>query len=295
MSENSASSSEEQRSEGYFIDSENAAEMARLMLQDRLLTTSLGLLPETLNPSTIHRVLDLACGPGGWLLDLVKQFPHLQAVGIDISQLLIDYASHLALSQDLSTVRFRVMDAREPLDFSDNSFDLVHARLIGFFPPSFWPQLLKEMRRITAPGGTIVLTETEMGVSNSHALEQEHAWFFQSLWKAGQSFSSNGGRLTITAMLAPLLRQAGWNHVQTKAYGIEWSSGTPAHNALRHNALVGFKLMEPFYLATGVASQSEMDQVYAQMDHEMQQPDFAAIQYFLAAWGVKETDGKVTA
>src|SRR5690348_6736732 len=114
MSENSTSSSEAQQSEGYFMDSENAAEMARLMLQDRLLTTSLGLLPETLNISAVYRVLDLGCGPGGWLLELVKQFPHLQAVGIDISQLLIDYASHLALSQDLSTVRFRVMDAREP-------------------------------------------------------------------------------------------------------------------------------------------------------------------------------------
>ena len=271
---------------GYVIDAENAAEMARLMLQDRLLTKTLGgLVPEQLDLSQVFRVLDVACGPGGWLLDLGMQYPHIQGMGIDISQLMIDYASSQAASQGLPNVQFRVMDATGPLDFPNCTFDLVNARLIGFFPPSLWPKLLKELLRITRPGGTIRLTETEMSVSNSPALEQEHTWFFQSFWKAGQSFSSNGHRLTITAMLAPLLRQAGCSNVATRAYGIDWSSGTEAHDALRQNALVGFKLIEPFYLATGVATQAEMDLIYAQMLTEMQQPNFAAMQYYLSAWG----------
>jgi len=271
---------------GYVIDAGNAAEMARLMLQDCLLTKTLGgLVPEQLDLSQVFRVLDVACGPGGWLLDLGMQYPHIQGMGIDISQLMIDYASSQAASQELPNVQFRVMDATGPLDFPNHTFDLVNARLIGFFPPSLWPKLLKELLRITRPGGTIRLTETEMSVSNSPALEQEHTWFFQSFWKAGQSFSSNGHRLTITAMLAPLLRQAGCSNVATRAYGIDWSSGTEAHDTLRQNALVGFKLIEPFYLATGVATQAEMDLIYAQMLTEMQQPDFAAVQYYLSAWG----------
>lgn len=271
----------------YFMDAENAAEMARLMWQDRLLTKALELVPETLDLARVHRVLDLACGPGGWLLDLVTQTPHIYGVGIDISQLMIAYASSQAAAQGLSTVQFRVMDVTAPLDFPDDTFDLVNARLIGFFPPTSWPQLLQEMLRVTTPGGTIRLTETEMSVSTSPALEQEHAWFFQSLWKAGQSFSSNGQRLTITSKLAPLLRQAGCRQVQTRAYGIEWSAGAEAHDALCHNVLVGFKLMEPFYLSTGVATRDEIDRVYAQMEAELHQPDFAAVQYFLSAWGLK--------
>jgi len=48
---------------GYVIDAENAAEMARLMLQDRLLTQSMGgLIPEPIDLSQAYQVLDIACG-----------------------------------------------------------------------------------------------------------------------------------------------------------------------------------------------------------------------------------------
>ena len=108
--------------EGYVMDAENAAEMARLMLQDRLLNQAMGgLLAERNDLAHLYRVLDIACGPGGWLLDLTTQYPHMQGMGIDISQLMIDYANTLARTQKLSNVQFRVMDATKPLDFSDRS------------------------------------------------------------------------------------------------------------------------------------------------------------------------------
>jgi hypothetical protein len=56
----------------YIIDSEQAAELARLMQQDRLLTEAMGgLLPEEgINLPERGHVLDLACGPDGWALEL---------------------------------------------------------------------------------------------------------------------------------------------------------------------------------------------------------------------------------
>ena len=56
----------------YFNDPESGAEMARLIDQDRLITRCMGgLLPERSNDfSGIHRVLDIGCGPGGWVLEL---------------------------------------------------------------------------------------------------------------------------------------------------------------------------------------------------------------------------------
>jgi hypothetical protein len=45
----------------------------------------------------------------------------------------IEYATSLAEAQDLSTLQFRVMDATQPLDFPDSTFDLVNGRiLMGF-------------------------------------------------------------------------------------------------------------------------------------------------------------------
>ena len=53
----------------YFIDPENAAEMARLTHQDSLVTTIMGgLFPERSDLSCVRDVLDIACGPGEWPL-----------------------------------------------------------------------------------------------------------------------------------------------------------------------------------------------------------------------------------
>jgi len=53
--------------------------------QSQLLTRSLGgpvpeLSAEEL--SEMHDVLDLACGPGGWVLDLAYAAPHLEVAGV---------------------------------------------------------------------------------------------------------------------------------------------------------------------------------------------------------------------
>src|SRR5712691_5576152 len=60
----------------YFIDAESAAEMARLMIQDRLLTKGMGgLFPERADLSNLHRILDIGCGPGAWALDVADAYP----------------------------------------------------------------------------------------------------------------------------------------------------------------------------------------------------------------------------
>jgi len=273
----------------YFIDPSNAAEMARLILQDRLFTTAMGgVFPHPLAAGA--RVLDVGCGPGGWLLDLADQYLEagVTAVGIDLDETMISYARGQAQASDLENVTFEILDLRTmPWPFPDASFDVVNARFLAFFPPSFWPKLLQEYVRLSKPGGVIRLTETEATVSNSPAVEQEHEWFFQALWKSGQSFSANGHRLTITAMLAPLLRQAGLHNVQTQAYGIDWSYGTQAHAGMCEDSSIVFQLVEPFYLNVGVATPDELERTSAQMRLDMQQPSFAAMHYLLSAWGTK--------
>jgi ubiquinone/menaquinone biosynthesis C-methylase UbiE len=276
-------------SNSYMIDHESAAEMARLLHQDHTFTEAMGgLLSERGNDfSGIKRVLDAGCGPGGWTQEVAFAHQEIEVIGIDISETMINYARAQAKVQGLDNLRFQIMDMQQPLAFPDNSFDLVNARLLGFFTPSFWPQLVQEYLRITRPGGLIRLTETEMSISNSPALEQEHSWFFHSMWKAGQSFSSNGERLTITAQLAPLLRRAGCHNMQVRAYAIDWSFGTPNYEAIYQDMKVGLKLMEPYYLATGVATQEEMDKTYQQMLIEVQQESFAGAHYLLTASGEK--------
>jgi hypothetical protein len=126
-----------------------------------------------------------------------------------------------------------------------------------------------------------------MTETNSSALACEHEWFYRSLYLAGQSFSPNGSSLAITAMLAPLLRKAGCQNVKVAAYPIDWSSRTEDHDDMCKDIEVGFKLMEPFYLAAKVATAEEMAATYNAMRAEMSQDDFCALHLLVSVCGQK--------
>src|SRR5947209_11709775 len=143
----------------YIMDIENAAELARLIHQDRLITKCMGgLLSEQPDLSHIHDILDIACGPGGWALEVADAYQHTEVVGIDISESMIEYARALAQAQKLENIDFRVMNILKPFDFPNNSFDLVNARFIStFMPPDAWPRLITEFTLVTRPCGMIRL------------------------------------------------------------------------------------------------------------------------------------------
>ena len=276
---------------GYVIDAENAAEMARLMHQDHLLTQELGgLVPEPIDLSVVFQVLDIACGPGGWLLDLTTQYPHLRGVGIDISQLMIDYANSLAASQGLPNVQFQVMDAAKPLKFPDDSFDLVNARILtGFLSTQQWPTLVQECYRILRPGGIIRLTEVEWGLTNSVAYDTLTGFAALGNYRAGHSFSPHGRVFGTTPMLKRFLRQAGFQQVQHRAYAVDYSAGATAYEDNVHNYLIFYKLFQDFLVQMGVATAEEVEQIYEQMEKEMRADDFCALDLYVTAWGYKET------
>ena len=271
----------------YFIDAENAAEMARLMHQDRLTTKGMGgALPERSDFSTLHDILDIACGPGGWVLDVAFEHPAIQVTGIDISRIMVEYARAQAWTQGLNNASFRVMDALKPLDFPDAAFDLVNARFIyGFMPRTGWPLLMDECVRITRPGGTIRLTETEWHFTNSLAYETLNAMTMSSLKKAGRSFSPDGRHAGITPMLGQFLQQAQCESIQQAAYVLDLSAGTEAHGSMYQNSMAFFRLIEPFLLNMQVTTQEEFEDLYNRMLAEVLSDTFRAISFILTAWG----------
>ena len=284
-----ASASNPNRRENiYFNDPESGAEMARLMDQDRLITRGMGgLFPERSDLSGIQRILDIACGPGGWAQEVAYAYPEIEVVGFDVSQAMIDYARAQVRLKHLENASFMVMDARNPLDFSDNSFDLVNARFIAFLGPAGWPKLMQECQRVTRPGGVIRLTESEWGITNSPAHEQLYGMFWQAMKRAGQSFSPDGRIYDITPMLGGFLRKVGCIHIQQAAHVIDFSVGTEHYESFRRDWMTFFKLVQPFMIKWGVITQAEADQLYEQMELEMLQDDYRGIMFILTVWGEK--------
>lgn len=275
----------------YVIDVESAAELARLLHQDRLITKSMdGLLAEQSDISNIHEVLDIACGPGGWALELADRNPQINVVGIDISQSMIEYARALAKAQKLKNIGFFVMDALKPLDFPSASFDLVNARFLqGFMPARAWPVLLQECLRVCRPGGIIRLTETEAGLTNSPESEKLAAMFSLALKLAGRSLSPDGRHFGTVVMLERFLRDAGCENVQSRAHVLNYSAGMEAHNGWYQNTMVGAQLLKPFLIKMQVTTQADFDQLYEQLLLELKAEWFCGIEFFLTAWGKKKT------
>ena len=271
----------------YFNDPESGAEMARLLAQDRLITKGMGgLFSERSDLSGIHRMLDAACGPGGWALEVAYAYPEIEVVGFDISRAMIDYARAQARVQSLDNADFVVMDIQKALNFPDESFDLVNARFINFLPVAVWPKLMQEFKRITRRGGTIRLTESEWWYfSNSHALENLNAMIIRALKLQGGSFAE---RFTgVLPMLGRFLLDGGCASVNYKSHVIDYSFGTEAYEGFRHDAAVVFKLFQPFIVRMGVAAQEEVKQLYERMQLEMLGEDFRGLMLPLTAWGEK--------
>jgi SAM-dependent methyltransferase len=158
---------EPERTRNFYLLGDSQAEMVQLIKTDQLFTKAMGgLLPEQPEQAIaqLHDVLDIGCGPGGWVLEMAYANSRMHATGIDISQGMIDYANTLASANGLDNAQFHVANALDPLDFPDGFFDLVNARqLDGVVPAASWPGLVKEMVRVTRRGGMIRITSVEWG------------------------------------------------------------------------------------------------------------------------------------
>ena len=272
----------------YFVeDCSSNPEMIRLMIQDTLITTGMGgPLSEQPDPASLHRVLDIGCGPGGWILEAARLYPHMNLTGIDISWRMIEYARAETQARKLTDgVEFLVMDALRPLKFPDASFDLVNLRAgASFLLVTDWPRLLNEMLRVTRPGGIVHVTDLETTQSTSPAYNRFVQMLLCAFYRSGHSLTEE--KLGVTHELDRLLAESGCQQVQTKDYALELVAGTVGGQNLYENARFGFQTLLPFLQKWGCASE-DYDALYEQALIELQQPDFRATWPLVTAWGTK--------
>lgn len=280
----------------YFIATEeNATEVARLVYQKQLTIQAQGeLLPDGLDLRRVRTVLDLACGPGTWAMEMAMAFPHMQLVGVDLSSTMLHHATLYAQVDTLPNVRFLQMDIRRGLAFPDAAFDLINADYLqSFMRPADWLPLLAECRRVLRPGGVLKLGELEGGVSTGAATDALYAIWARAMKAAGRTFSSDGQHLGITAMLRPLLLESHYERIQHKAYAVDYSthSGADVHQGFLEDVIMLCRHMGPFVVQTlGQVQADEMQRLIEQARAEMEQPDFCCLVYRLDAWGYTPGD-----
>jgi ubiquinone/menaquinone biosynthesis C-methylase UbiE len=280
-----------ERSSTYIVqDRSNQEELKRLQLQDEMITIAMGgLLPKQPDPTRFQCVLDMACGTGGWLIEAAKTYPTItKLVGADISRRVLDYAHMQAEARQVNDrVEFYEMDALRVFEFPKDFFDLVNLRLgASFLRVWEWPRLLKEFQRVTQPGGVIRVTDVDLpNQTSSPALLRLLCLLGRAFGQAGNYFSTEANG--VADELAGLLDWHGLQDVQTRVCTLEVSAGTVIGQLYFEDMKYLFRTTLPF-MRKWTRVPDDYEDIYQQMLHEMQQPDFVVAGHITTAWGINK-------
>ena len=269
-------------------DKQKEIDVRRLIIENQMINTGLGgVLPEHPDPTVFHRILDVACGSGGWVIDTAQAFPTMSVFGIDISQKMIEYARAQAQEKHVKDrVELHIMDALLMLEFPANFFDLVNLRFGASFMRTWdWPKLLSEIWRVITPGGVVQITEGgEASYHNSPALQQYHEMITCALFRAGHMFEQSVGELS--NHLVSLIERSGFQQVELHAHKLEFRAGTEQGQLYYEDNMYGLMAAGPFIQKYACAN-TDYDLIRQQALKEMQQPDFYASWMMNTVMGTK--------
>jgi SAM-dependent methyltransferase len=98
-------------------------------------------------------ILDVGSGTGQWAYDLCLEFPDALVVGLDLVPGKVGHRP--------PNYRFVKANVLHGLPFADGTFDYVHQRLmVTALPVSTWPGVVRDLLRVTRPGGWVELVES---------------------------------------------------------------------------------------------------------------------------------------
>jgi ubiquinone/menaquinone biosynthesis C-methylase UbiE len=129
---------------------------------------ALRLLVEFSGAGPDDTVLDVACGPGLVVCAFARVVQH--ATGIDLTPAMLDRARAHAAEQGVSNVTWRQGDVL-PLPWPDGAFTIVTARFAfhHFLDPL---AVLREMTRVCAPGGTVLVADSAPAAAKADAFNR---------------------------------------------------------------------------------------------------------------------------
>ncbi|GAA2164835.1 MULTISPECIES: class I SAM-dependent methyltransferase [Glycomyces] len=173
------------------------------------------LLAELRPDSTI---LDIGCGPGTISADFAALVPDGHVTAVDYAPAIVDQAAKEAESRRLANMTFGVADVHE-LQYGDGTFDVVHAHqmLQHVGDPV---QALREMRRVTKPGGVVAVRDSDYRAFTWFPASQGLAnWLdlYEEVARAGGGEPDAGRHLKAWAL------RAGFKETSVKATSTTWT------------------------------------------------------------------------
>jgi len=146
-------------------------------------------------------ILDVGCGTGSLIGELLQRNPAANITAIDYEERFVEYSTQRF--EDEQRVTIEQGDA-EDLKFADDTFSTTFSMLTVHFV-SDPVQALREMKRVTRPGGTVAATVWEDGKM------QDHEMYWRAVSEVAPEVANmrTGNGMTHAAGLANAFRDAG--------------------------------------------------------------------------------------
>lgn len=215
-------------------------------------------------------VLDVGAGNNNWGIELAMGHPQVQVVGLDIKPV-----SPKAAPLNYECVQGNILQGSLP--FRDNTFHYTHQRLlISAIPVHKWPDVIRELKRVTTPSGWIELVEGSNNFAHVGPNLREFLKWGTALAQA------RGIDPTMAEHLPELLARSNLQNIRAKQIRIaigEW--GGRVGKLLAHNAIEAFKSFKSPCVEMGI-SPMYFDSVISALEVEFNQYKTMYSFYFTA-------------
>lgn len=201
-----------------------------------------------------RRILEVACGQGGF----ARELQHLgaQVTGCDFSAVALRLARRVLETSSTRAASWLIQGDIQQLPFADGAFDaVVDCETIEHVPND--QQALREMYRVTRPGGTLFLTTPNyLNLTGAYNL---YSRIRQNQSRTGQPLDRSQWFVSVRRHI----QRAGWTILKTDGTVHQFPL-LPGRNPLRWQALescrVIRRLLSPFALHFFVMAKKLPDQ-----------------------------------
>lgn len=220
----------------------------------RTAANSAAYLLDSLRPN-MH-ILDVGCGPGTITADFAALVPEGQVTGLEYAPDVLQQARETAAGRGVKNIQFVVGDVHA-LDFPDDTFDVVHVhQLLQHVPNPV--QALREMRRVTKPGGIVAAREADFSTMIWYP-EADGLGAWRDLFV--RVARSRGGEPDAGRRLHAWAHDAGFDRASITATTSSWCFHAPKDRAWWSGMWADRTLLSPFAQAAvdgGHATDAEL-------------------------------------
>jgi ubiquinone/menaquinone biosynthesis C-methylase UbiE len=260
----------------YVYDPKSDCELARTAEREKKTKSQRAIALEDVKFEGISRILDVGCGTGVVGIDLLNLIPSAQSlIGLDLEPSILRVAKEkIPNEREGNFVAGNVYD----LPFIRSSFDLVGCQYVlqHLSQPA---KALSEMRRVSRPGGQVVIFEFDDRTGFSYPPAPDE---LQELFQAKiELIERKGGDRSIGRKLYHLLRLAGWTEIEVKIIPDIWQGAADRKNALE-SAYLSFAQLKPQLIAENLISEESFEAGLKQLYDHYQGEMFSVLFFFAA-------------